>query len=101
MDTKPRLIFLCAGNSISSQMAEALMKKYAGDRFEVHSAGIFSKKINPLTHIVMEEVGISLDEYRSKSINEFRGKYQFKYIFTVCEHSAKLFPRSFLSQGEH
>jgi len=35
--------FSCTGNSVRSQMAESLLRKYDGDRFEVHSAGLEAK----------------------------------------------------------
>jgi arsenate reductase len=38
-------------------MAEALLRHYAGDHFDVYSAGLEPKGINPYTVQVMNEVG--------------------------------------------
>jgi len=101
MKNKPKVIFLYTGNSARSQMAEAFTRKYAGDRFEVHSAGLDPKGINPYTIQVMEEIGISLDRQSSKSVNEYLGKVHFAYLFTVCGHAEKNCPHIFLTQGKH
>ena len=101
MTHQPKVIFLCTGNSARSQMAEAFTRKYAGDRFEVHSAGLEPKGINPNTIRVMEEIGINLDGQSSKGISEYLGKVHFAYLFTVCGHAEKNCPRIFLSQGKH
>jgi arsenate reductase len=101
MPKKPKVIFLCTGNSARSQMAEAFTRKYAGDRYEVHSAGLDPKGINPYTIRVMDEAGISLDGQSSKSVNEYLGKVNFGYVFTVCGHAEENCPRIFLTQGVH
>jgi len=84
---KPRVLFLCTGNSARSQMAEAFLRKHAGDRFEVHSAGLEPKGIHPLTRQVMEEVGLPLDGQRSKSLDEYFMKVQIGYLITVCSNA--------------
>ena len=89
---KPRVLFLCTGNSARSQMAEAFLRKYAGDRFEVHSAGLEPKGIHPLTVQVMEEAGISLEGLRSKSLQEYFMKVQIGYLITVCSQAEEKCP---------
>lgn len=101
MNNKPKILFLCTGNSARSQMSEAFTRKYAGDRFEAHSAGLEPQGINPYTIRVMEEIGISLDGQWSKSIKEYLAKVHFAYLFTVCGHAEQNCPRIFLTQGEH
>ena len=98
---KPKVIFLCTGNSARSQMAEAFLRKYAGDRFEAYSAGLDPKGINPFTVRTMEEVGISLEGQHSKSVGDYLGKEHFTYLFTVCGHAEENCPRTFLSSGIH
>ena len=90
--TKPSVLFLCTGNSCRSQMAEAWLRKHAGERFEVFSAGTEPKPINPLTYRVMEEVGEPLVGHRSKLVNELRGKVHFDYLITVCDEADKNCP---------
>lgn len=84
---RPKIIFICTGNSARSQMAEALLRQQAGDRFEVYSAGLEPKGINPFTIRVMDEIGVSLDGHRSKSLYEYMGKLTFDTVITVCGHA--------------
>jgi arsenate reductase len=92
---KTKVIFLCIGNSARSQMAEALLRKYANDYFEVYSAGYDPKPVNPLTIKVMKEIGIDLASHYSKDLNQFLGKIHFGIVVTVCtkaENNCPTFP---------
>jgi arsenate reductase len=93
---KTKVLFLCTGNSARSQMAEAYLRHYAGDRFEAHSAGLEPKGINPFTVKVMEEAGISLEGQSSKDVRVYLGHMNFGYLITVCDHAEKNCPTTFL-----
>jgi len=89
---KTRVLFLCTGNSARSQMAEVFLRFYAWGRFEAHSAGLEPKPINPLTLVVMEEIGFDLSEQRSKGVEVYLGKTHFEYLITVCDDADKNCP---------
>ena len=89
---KPRVLFLCTGNTTRSQMAEAFLRKYAGDQFEVHSAGIDPSVINPFTVKVLEEVGIDTSAQYAKSLDTYLGKMHFSYLITVCSNAEERCP---------
>jgi arsenate reductase len=55
-------------------MAEGLLRRDAGDRFEVFSAGTRPSKVRPEAIAVMRELGIDITGHRSKSVNEFVGQ---------------------------
>src|SRR5690349_16300584 len=85
MPDKPRVLFLCTGNSARSQMAEAFLRKYGGEIFEPYSAGLEPKGVNPLTIRVMDEAGIDISAHTSKSLDTYLGKTSFQYLVTVCD----------------
>jgi len=92
---KPRILFLCTGNSARSQMSEAFLRKYGGDKFEVHSAGLDPTVINPFTVKVLEEIGIDTSGQFAKSLDSYLGKVHFSYLITVCskaEERCPIFP---------
>jgi arsenate reductase len=88
---KQRVLILCTGNSCRSQMAEAIWRHEAGDRYEVYSAGTEPKGINPRTGVVLKELSISLDGHRSKDVREFFGQ-PFDLVITVCDHARETCP---------
>lgn len=81
---KIKVLFLCTGNSARSQMAEGLLRWHGNGYFEVFSAGLEPKGINPLTVNAMKEIGYDMREHRSKGLEEFIGKKEFDYLITVC-----------------
>jgi len=89
---KQRVIFLCTGNSARSQMAEAFLRKAAGDRFEVYSAGLKPKGIHPLTIQVMQEKGFDLSGQSSKGVQEYLGKVLIQTLITLCDDAEKNCP---------
>lgn len=100
---KLKVLFLCTGNSARSQMAEALLRKYASSHFDVYSAGLEPKGINPFTIQVMQEIGLDLSGQRSKHVREYLGKVNFRYLITVCSDAEKNCPTTFpgVSQRLH
>lgn len=85
---KKKVLFVCVHNSARSQMAEAFLKKYGGDRFEVESAGLEPGKLNPIVVEAMKEAGIDISQNKTKSVFDFykQGK-QYDYVVTVCDES--------------
>jgi arsenate reductase len=88
---KKRILFLCTGNSVRSQMAEGLLRHIAGDRFEVFSAGTRPAGLNPTAVQVMREIGIDISGHRSKPVDEFAAQ-EFDYVFTVCDNAKEACP---------
>jgi arsenate reductase len=89
---KERVLFLCTGNSARSQMAEALLRKYGGDRFEPHSAGLEPKRLHPYTIRVMDEAGIDVSEQTPKGVDVYLGRTLFQYLITVCDDADRNCP---------
>lgn len=90
--SKPSVLFLCTHNAARSQMAEALLRKHAGDRFNVVSAGLEPTAVHPLTVRVLNEVGVDLSGHRAKGLDGLMGKTTFQLAIIVCERTQKNCP---------
>lgn len=84
--TRDAILVLCTGNSARSQMAEGLLRRAAGDRFDIFSAGTKPSSLRAEAIAVMAEIGIDISGQRSKSVNEFIGR-PFRYVITVCDNA--------------
>jgi arsenate reductase (thioredoxin) len=92
-ETKPRVLFVCTHNAARSQMAEALLRHYAGERFEVLSAGYAPTEVHPLTRQVLADVGIDASGLRAKSLDHFLAKVSLAYAIIVCDQGEDGCPR--------
>jgi arsenate reductase len=91
MPDKKRVLFLCTGNSARSQMAEGLLRRAAGDRFDVFSAGTAPKGLHPNSIGVMKEVGIDISHHTSKDIKTYVDE-KFDYVISVCDRARQQCP---------
>ena len=91
IEVRKRILFLCTHDSSRSQMAERLLRKRAGDRFDVHSAGTEVTRVHSLAVEAMREIGIDISVQRSKNIDDFTGQH-FDYVITVCDQANESYP---------
>lgn len=68
-----------------------MLNAWGSDAFEAFSAGTEATGIKPETIQVMDEIGLSLEGHRSKTIDEFRGQ-SFEWFITVCDEAQKNCP---------
>jgi len=92
---RPRVLFLCPHNAARSQMAEALLRRLAGDRFEACSAGLDPTAVHPRVVDVLREVGIDAHDLRAKSVREFLGSRGVRYAVVLAEEPHRSCPRIF------
>ncbi|WP_432697533.1 metalloregulator ArsR/SmtB family transcription factor [Marinobacterium sp. YM272] len=83
---KPRVLFLCTANSARSQIAEALLRDQAGERFDVFSAGTAPDEIAPGALEALRSYGVEPVGLESKAIDSFAGEH-FDYIITLCSRA--------------
>ena len=91
MSERGRVLILCTGNSARSQMAEGLLRRDGGERFEVFSAGTRPAGVRPEAVEAMREVGVDISGHRSKSVDEFAGR-EFDAVITVCDNAREECP---------
>jgi len=84
-ERKPRVLFLCTGNSCRSQMAEGWARALRGDRIEPYSAGTSPHGLNPLAVRAMREAGVDISTHTSKRPDEIG--VAFDLVVTVCGHA--------------
>nr|WP_206678712.1 arsenate reductase ArsC [Alienimonas chondri] len=88
------VLILCTGNSCRSQMAEAFLRQYQGDRFAVRSAGTKpAEAVHPLAVRVMGEIGIDLSAAVPTRLRDFLGRLPVRHLVIVCDQAGESCPR--------
>jgi len=88
---RPKILFLCTGNSCRSQMAEGWARQLIGSRYDVYSAGIRSHGLNRVAVQVMLDAGVDISAHRSKTLDRL-GNLEFDYVVTVCDNAHESCP---------
>ena len=84
-----KVLFLCIHNSARSQMAEAYLKKFGGDKFFVESAGLEPGVLNPLAIEAMRLDGIDISQNKTNDVFDFyRQGNIYEFVITVCDAKA-------------
>ena len=95
LDSPPdrfRVLFLCTHNAARSQIAEAVLRRRAGDRFEVASAGSHpGGSVHPLALRIIEDIGGDQNRHRSKGFEEVLER-EWDLVITVCDQAQEACP---------
>jgi len=90
-ERRPRVLFLCTGNSARSQMAEALAQRLGASAVEAYSAGSHPKPLHPNAVRVMRARGIDIAGRRSKHLSEF-SEQRFDFVVSLCDRVREVCP---------
>jgi arsenate reductase len=83
--TEPiRVLFVSTSNASRSILAEAVLRRVGGDRFEAASAGVEPTAVHPLTRRVLEAAGFDHDWATSTLVFDLIGE-PFDYVITLCD----------------
>jgi arsenate reductase len=89
----PDVLFVCVHNAGRSQMAAALLERYAEGRVRVRSAGSTpANEIDPAVIAVMDEVGIDLSKELPKPLSTEAVEDADVVVTMGCGDACPVFP---------
>ena len=89
---KRRILFVCSGNCVRSQMAEAILKHLDPERFQAFSGGTCETGfVHEMALAALRSQNIPYGDLRSKSWKEFEGK-RFDAVIVLCDDAAREAP---------
>ena len=86
-----KVLVLCTGNSCRSQIAEAYLRHFAGEKAAIYSAGVETHGVNPRAISTMKEDGIDISQHTSNNIDEYVN-IDFDVVITVCDNAKERCP---------
>lgn len=90
-EPRPRVLFLCTGNSCRSQMAEGWTRHLLSDTIDACSAGTDPHGLNPLAVRAMGEAGVDISGHTSTTIDACDPD-TLDLVVTVCAHAHETCP---------
>ncbi|MCU1364478.1 MAG: ArsR family transcriptional regulator [Ilumatobacteraceae bacterium] len=91
MCARPRVLFLCTGNSARSQIAEALIQHRSGGMVHARSAGSHPKTLHPSAVRVLARRSIDISGRTAKPVTRF-ARSRFDRIVTLCDKVREICP---------
>ena len=89
----PQVLFMCVHNAGRSQMAAALLERYAGGKVVVRSAGSApAHELNPSAVAAMAEVGIDISKEVPKVITDEAARGSDVVVTMGCGDTCPYYP---------
>ncbi len=88
---RPRVLFVCTGNSARSQMAEALLVRMSNGTIDADSAGSNPKALHPNAVRAMRKRHVDISANRSKHLDAFVAE-RFDTVITLCDRVREVLP---------
>ncbi|HXF34249.1 MAG TPA: arsenate reductase ArsC [Candidatus Acidoferrales bacterium] len=93
LERTPEVLFVCVHNAGRSQMAAALLQKYARGRINIRSAGSApAESVNPAVLEVMNELGVDLMQAKPKKLDDPMVQAADVVITMGCGDACPIFP---------
>jgi arsenate reductase len=83
----------CTGNSYRSQLAEAYLRHFTGERAGVNITGVETHDVSPRAIATMKEDGIVMSSHTSNHVDEYCD-IDFDFVITVYDHAGEVCPYS-------
>lgn len=80
-----RVLFLDRTNSGRSQLAEVLLRRYAGEAIAACSAGIEPRPIPQVAYLVLRELGVDPGTLYSKNVLTFLAKVSVRWAIILSD----------------